>query len=41
MSLLIGLPENSGGRARSYSQPALSSSSSWLSILAYHLGDEQ
>jgi hypothetical protein len=39
MSLLVGLPESSGGQVRSYTQPA--SSSPWLFMLTYHLGDEQ
>jgi hypothetical protein len=38
MSLVVGLPESSGGRVRSYPQPA---SSPWLFTLAYHPGDEQ
>jgi hypothetical protein len=33
MSLLVGLPESSGGRVRSYPQLALSSP--WLSMLTY------
>jgi hypothetical protein len=43
MSLLIGLPESSGGRVRIYLQPvsSSSSSSSWLSMFIYHPGDEQ
>jgi hypothetical protein len=39
MSLLVGLPESSGGRARSFTQTA--KSSPWLSTLTCHLGDEQ
>jgi hypothetical protein len=38
MSLLVGLPESSGGWVRSFLQPA---SSPWLSMLTYHPGDEQ
>jgi hypothetical protein len=40
MSLLVGLPESSGGRVRTFPQPA-SSSSPWLSTLTYHLEDER
>jgi hypothetical protein len=40
ISVLVGLPESSGGRVRSYPQPA-SSSSPWLSMLTYHPGNEQ
>jgi hypothetical protein len=39
MSLLVGMPENSGVRVRSNSQTVLSSP--WLSMLAYHPGDEK
>jgi hypothetical protein len=39
MSVLVGLSESSGGRVRSYTQPA--SSSPWLSMLRYHPRDEQ
>jgi hypothetical protein len=38
MSLLVGLPERSGGRVRSYPQPA---SSPWHCMLTYHPGDKQ
>jgi hypothetical protein len=47
MSLLVGLLESSGGRVRSFTQPASSSSSSspppppWLLVLIYHPGDEK
>jgi hypothetical protein len=40
MSLLVGLSESSGGRVRSYPQPA-SSSLPWLSVLTYNPGDKQ
>jgi hypothetical protein len=36
MSLLVGLPESSGGRVRSYAQPA--SSSPWLSTAFLPMG---
>jgi hypothetical protein len=39
MSLLVGLPESSGGRVRSYPQTV--SSPPRLSMLTYHPGDEQ
>jgi hypothetical protein len=39
MSLLVELPESSGGWVRSY--PQLVSSLPWLSTLTYHLGDKQ
>jgi hypothetical protein len=39
ISLLVRLPESSGGRVRAYPQPA--SSSPWLSMLTYHLGGKQ
>jgi hypothetical protein len=39
MSLLVELQESSGGRVRSYPQPA--SPSPWFSTLTNHLGDEQ
>jgi hypothetical protein len=38
ISLLVGLPESSGGRVSSYHQPA---SSQWLSMFTYYPGDEQ
>jgi hypothetical protein len=38
MSLLVGLPESSGGRLRSFPHPT---SSPWLSTLTYHPEDEQ
>jgi hypothetical protein len=44
MSQLVGLPESSGGRVRSYPQPASSSSPPpppWLPMYTYHPGDEQ
>jgi hypothetical protein len=43
MSLLVGLPESSGGWVRSYPQPASSSSAAaaWLSMLTYYPGDEE
>jgi hypothetical protein len=39
MSLLLGLPENCGGRVRSYPQPIYSSPC--FSMLTYHPGGEQ
>jgi hypothetical protein len=42
MSLLVGLPQGSGGRVRSFTQLASSlSSSPCLSTFSYHPGDEQ
>jgi hypothetical protein len=41
MSLLVGLPESSGGWVRSYPQPASSAAAAWLSMLTYHPGDEE
>jgi hypothetical protein len=36
ITLLVGLPESSGGRMRSFPL-----STSWFSMLIYRLGDEQ
>jgi hypothetical protein len=39
MSVLVGLPESSGGQVRSF--PQLASPPPWLSTLTYNLGDDQ